>query len=81
MDTLIQALAIVGIALGIISALRPRKILRYGFYASVLAATGLRIARSLGRGEAAGFLDTLLAAFLVTALASELIMELRKAKR
>lgn len=81
MDTLIKLLALVGIALGVISALRPRKIFRYGFYASVLGATGLRIFRSLGRGEPAGAMDTLLAAFLLTALLWEFIAAMRSAKR
>lgn len=73
MDILIQVLAFAGIALGVVSFLRPQKLFRYGFYASVLTATGLRIARSLGRGEPAGFMDILLGAFLVTALISESI--------
>ena len=53
---------------------------RYGFYASILGATGLRIARSLDQGESVGASDTLIAAFLVTALLGELIRARRTGK-
>lgn len=79
-DILIQGLAIVGIFMGVVSMARPQKIFRYGFYAAVLSAVGLRIARSLGRGESAAFIDLLLAGFLGTALVSDLVAALRKAK-
>ncbi|MGE5580156.1 MAG: hypothetical protein ACM3WU_08955 [Bacillota bacterium] len=80
MDTLIQGLAIVGIVMGILSMACPRKVFRYGFYAGMLSAVGLRIARSLGRGESAAFIDMLLAGFLVTALISDLVAAMGKAK-
>lgn len=82
MDTLIMVLSLTGIGLGVASMLqRQRKLFRYGFYVSILGATGLRIARSMGQGENVAAHDTLIAAFLVTALLGELIGARRTAKR
>lgn len=81
MDTLITVLSLLGIGFGIASMLRRQhRLFRWVFYVSILGANLLRIARSLGRGEGAGASDTLIAAFLVTALLGEFIRARRAAK-
>ncbi len=80
LDFLIKLLALAGICLGAVSFIRPRPVFRYGFYGAVLAATGLRMMRSVTRGEPLGFLDVLLFVFLLTAMFWEFVSARRNVK-